>query len=213
MTDFDRLERTLQQALWLGAAAVGVLFAVTLASLWFAAGMVGAARDAASRSPVVVVPGAVGGTYTPGLAEETIRGVARYVVGLATSFSGSHGFDVRFDELESFAAARYLPRLQAARRTLRREVDNQNQARTFVANPETERMAQVEPGVFDYTVRGERSVYASGLLLDAWQSTITARMRVAAPSGGNRTGVALENFEVVDAPRAAAASTTAVAAR
>jgi hypothetical protein len=211
MTDFDRLEHTLQQALWLGAAAVGVLFAVTLASLWFAAGMVGAARDAAARTPVVVVPGAVGGTYTPGLTEETIRGVARYVVGLATSFSGTHGFDVRFDELEGFAAARYLPRLQAARRALRHDVESQNQARTFVALPDSERLAQVEPGVFDYSVRGERAVFASGLRLDAWQSTVSARLRVAAPSAGNRTGVALENFEVVDSPRAA--PTTAVAAR
>lgn len=200
MTDFDRLERTLQQALWLAGAAVSVLLAVTLASLWFATGMVGAVRDAAARTPVVVVPGAVGGTYTPGLTEETIRGVARYLVGLATNFSGSHGLDVRFDELEGFAAARYLPRLQSARRTLRHEVESQNQARTFVGTPDSERLAQIEPGLFDYTIRGERAVYASGLPLDTWQSTVTARLRIATPSAANRTGVVLEAFEVVDAP-------------
>jgi hypothetical protein len=209
MSDFDRLEQSMVRALWLCASAVAVLLAVTVASLWFAAGIAGAVREAAARTPVVVVPGAIGGIYTPGITEETIRGVARYLVGLATNFSGSHGFDVRFDELESFAAPRYLPQLQAARRALRHDVESQNQARTFIATPGAERLASLDGGGFEYTTQGERAVFASGLPLDIWPATVRLRLRVGSPSATNRTGVVIDEFDVHDSPKPAGTTSKA----
>ncbi|HUN92451.1 MAG TPA: hypothetical protein VMU33_10365 [Burkholderiaceae bacterium] len=204
--DFDRLEQAIARSFWLGGAAVLVLLAVAAGCAWLALGFAGSLRDAAQHTPVLVVPGAVGGVYTPGIAEEAIRGAARYLAGLATSFSGVHGFDLRFDELESYASPRYLAQLQAARRALRHEVETQNQARTFIATPGAEVMTQVEPGLFDYVARGERAVFASGLPLDTWHSTVHLRLRAEAPSASNRTGVVIEAFDVRDEPRPIAAA-------
>jgi hypothetical protein len=200
MPDFDRLEHSIVQALRLCVATCAVLLTVTIVSLWFAASLAGSVREASLRAPVVVVPGAVGGTYTPGVTEETIRGIARYLVGLATNFSGAHGFDVRFDELETFVAPQYLPQLQAARRALRHDVESQNQARTFIATPGDEDLRRLEDDVFEYAARGERAVYASGLPLDVWPATVRLRLRVGSPTSANRTGVLIDRFDVTDGP-------------
>lgn len=197
--DFSRLEDTIRRSTLLAACVCAVLLAITIASLGFAVSTVAGARDAAARMPVLVVPGAVGGVYTPGLTEDSVRAAARYLVGLGTQWSGVKGFDERFDELETFASPRYLPQLQAARSSLRREVETQNQARSFFAATAAERMHQADPGGrFEYAVGGERVVYASGLPMDSRSSVVTLQLLLGAPSARNRSGIELDGFQVTD---------------
>jgi len=150
-----------------------------------------------------VVPGAIGGVYSPGLTEENVRATARYLSTLATNFSGSQGFRERFDELESFSSTQFLPALQRARAALQRDVETQNQSRTFFATPGTEKMRESEDGHFDYSVAGERVVYASGLPMDSRGSEVHLRLRWGSPSQRNRAGIVLESFAVADLPPAA----------
>jgi hypothetical protein len=156
---------------------------------------------------VLVVPGAVGGVYSPGITEDSVRATARYLANLATNFGSPKSFTDRFDELETFASATYLPQLQRARAILARDVDTQSQARSFYAVPATERLRQPEPGHFEYTIEGERSVYASGLPMDNRRSQVRLRLQWGVPSARNRTGIVLESFDVVDLPASRAAST------
>jgi hypothetical protein len=207
MSDFLALEASIRRSMQLAAAVCATLLLVSAGSLGFAVHAAWKARQAASGLPVLVVPGAVAGLYSPGLPEEAVRGVARYLAGLGTNFSDATGMDERFDELESFASPAYLPRLQQARSQLRHEVQAQNQARVFFGAPGREQLRQTEPGRFEYSLQGQRQVYASGLAMDRRDCVVRLTLARAAPSRNNPVGLALEGFEVGDLAPADAAGT------
>jgi hypothetical protein len=198
MNDFTGLERAIRTSTVLAAGVSAVLLVITIGSLTFAVCVVWGAQQATARMPVLVVPGAVAGVYSPGLTEDNVRAAARYIAGLGTSFSGVRGMDQRFDELEVFASPEFLPRLQAARSTLRRDVETQNQARVFYGMPSSEHLAQIAPGRFEYAIRGQRVVYASGLTMDSHTTKLNLKLTLGAPSEKNRIGVLLDGFEVMD---------------
>lgn len=198
MNDFVRLEQAIRRSTLLAAGVCAVLLLITIASVSVAACSAWSVRQTAMRMPVLVVPGAVAGVYSPGLTEDNVRAAARYLVGLGTSFSGVRGMDQRFDELEAFASPHFLSRLQVARLALRRDVETQNQARVFYGSPDSERLSQTFPGRFEYAINGRRIVYASGLTMDSREATVSLKLALGVPSEKNRTGVLLEGFEVSD---------------
>jgi hypothetical protein len=198
MQDFSSLELAMHRAVLLSGSACLALLAITIASLAFAVAEGSRAHELGLRMPVLVVPGAVGGVYSPGLSEDNVRASARYLSSLATNFGSPRSFHERFDELETFAAAPYLPQLQAARRGLQHDVETQGQARSFVAAPGSEQLQQVRPGHFVYRVRGERVVYAGGLPMDRRPSETQLLLQWGTPSERNRAGVFLEGFSVAD---------------
>ena len=206
MNDFATLDSAMRRNTALAAGVCLSLLATTVASLAYAFTTAGNAREVGLRMPVLVVPGAIGGVYSPGITEENVRATARYLANLATNFSGTAGFRERFDELETFASPQFLPALQRARAELQRDVITQNQARTFFAAPRTEKMQEPESGHFDYTVAGERVVYASGLPMDNHHSEVHLRLHWGSPSQRNRAGIVLDAFDVKDAIPVAAAS-------
>jgi hypothetical protein len=184
----------------LAATVCLALLVIAVASLAFAFTAAGNAREFGSRMPVMVVPGAIGGVYSPGLTEENIRATARYLTTLATNFNGSKNFREHFDELETFAAPQFLQGLQRARGELQRDVETQSQSRTFFATVGTERLRQIDGGQYDYLVAGERVVYASGLPMDSRQSEVHLRLHWGSPSVRNRAGIVLDGFDVKDTP-------------
>lgn len=197
----------MHRAVALAAGVCVALLVMTIASLGFAFIVAGNAREVGVRMPVLVVPGAVGGVYSPGLGEESVRATSRYLAGLATNFGSPKSFQERFDELETFSAPDYLPQLQRARSTLQHDVETQSQARSFFPSPTTEQLQQRSPGHFVYAVRGERVVYAAGLPMDTRQSEVHLLLHWGTPSNRNRAGLLLEGFDVTDvAPPAAAAA-------
>jgi hypothetical protein len=202
MADFVRLEESIRRSTLLAAGVCAVLLLITICSLTFAGCTVWGVRQVAARLPVLVVPGAIAGVYSPGLTEENVRGAARYLAGLGTSFSGVRGMDQRFDELESFASPEFLPRLQAARAALRRDVETQNQARVFFGASGSERLGQTTPGRFEYAIRGQRVVYASGLTMDSRGAVVSLKLALGTPSEKNRVGILLDGFDVTDTPSA-----------
>lgn len=173
---------------------------VAFLSIGFCAYTVAKARRSLQRMPVLVVPGAVSGVYSPGLTEDNVRATGRYLTSLGTCFSGLASMDRRFDELEAFASAGFLPKLQAARATLRRDVETQSQARAFYSSPASERLDQTSTGTFEYSVHGERVVYASGLTMDTHAAAVRLTLLLGSPTDKNRTGILVDAFEVTDAP-------------
>ena len=200
MNDFARLEQAIRRSTVLAAGVCAVLALITLTSVGIAACSAQRAGQIATRMPILVVPGAVAGVYSPGLTEDNVRAAARYMVGLGTSFSGIRSMDQRFDELETFASPRFLIRLQSARSALRRDVETQNQARMFYGVPTTEHLVQTSPGRFAYAITGQRIVYASGLTMDSREATINLKLQLGPSSAKNRIGVLLDEFDVADAP-------------
>jgi hypothetical protein len=198
MPDFTSLEKAMHRAVLLAGGVCLALIAMSVACLTFAFVVAGNARDVGARMPVLVVPGAVSGVYSPGLTEDNVRATARYLAGLATNFGSGKSFEERFDELETFSAPTYLAKLQEARATLHRDVETQNQARSFFPSPGTESLHQDSPGRFTYAIRGERIVYASGLPMTSRESEVRLQLLWSAPSNRNRTGILLEGFDVTD---------------
>jgi hypothetical protein len=198
MADFISLEKSIRRFTLLASGACAVLLLVAVASLASALHLAWSVRQAAGRLPVVVVPGAIAGAYAPGLNEESLRGAARYLAGLGTNFGGPTAMEERFDELETFASPRYLPRLQAARAALRRDVQSQGQARVFFAVPGHDRLSQSAPGRFEFSQEGERRVFAGGLPMEERHCIVRLSLVQAAPSQHSPLGLALESFEVQD---------------
>jgi len=198
MSDFLSLAGKLDRVIRVCAASSAAFLLVAAASLAFAFQTAGAARDFANRLPVLVVPGAVGGTYTPGLTEENIRATARYLSALAANFGGKQSFLEHFDELERFASAQYLPQLQHARTLLQHEIETQNQSRLFYSTPSTEILKQLTPGHFEYTIAGDRTVFASGLPMNHHRSQVRLQLGWGIASPANRAGIALEAFSISD---------------
>jgi hypothetical protein len=176
------------------------MLSIAVASFIFSVSAIRGIGELRSHTPVLVVPGAVGGVYSPGLTEDSIRAVARYLTGLGTNFGGARSFREHFDEIEVFSSPNYLPRLQRARAVLAHDVETQNQSRAFFTAPATEIMQQPEPGRFAYSIRGERIVYASGIPMDTRQSEARLWLRWGVPSPKNRSGIALDSFDVADVP-------------
>lgn len=198
MRDLDHLLQALRRSARLATGVCIASIAIAVASLVFAFTTAGNARELELRMPVLVVPGAVGGIYSPGITEENIRATARYLANLATNFSGSKGFRERFDEIETFSSAQFLPVLQHARTGLQRDVETQGQSRAFFASPASETLRQIEPGRFEYGITGERLIYSGGLEMENRQSEVRLRLRWGAPSLRNRAGIVLDGFEVKD---------------
>lgn len=200
MNDYGQLALSIRRSSVLAAGVCAILLAITIGSISFAVASVWNLRETARHLPVLVVPGAIGGIYTPGLTEENLRAVARYLVGLGTNFSGVLGMDERFDELERFASPQYLPQLQSARARLRLDVETQNQARVFIGSPATEHLESGPQGRFEYRVGGQRTVYASGLPMETRPCTVRVALQLGTTSPRNRAGVLLDRFEVDDDP-------------
>ena len=198
MADFAVLESSIRRNTMLAATAGLVLTGVTVVSLVVAISALGNASEIRQRMPVMVVPGSVGGIYTPGLTEDSVRALARYLATLATNFSGVRSFNERFDELETFAAATFIPALQRARAELQKDVETQNQSRTFFATPGSEKLTKSANGGFDFFVEGDRMVLASGILMDTRRSEVHVRLHWGSPSRRNPSGVVLEGFDVRD---------------
>lgn len=197
MPDFVSLETAIQRAYALCALAFLGLLGVAVAALVFSYNSQQTVQNMSLHNPVLVVPGAVGGLYTPGLTEEQVRATARYLANLATNFHAGDSFTQRFNELESYASPQYLPRLQMARSRLQHDVDSQNQARSFYGLPHTETLENTQ-AQFIYRITGERNVYASGLPMDHHQSQITLELSWGVPSNTNRSGIVLNSLRVID---------------
>jgi hypothetical protein len=182
----------------LAAMAVLVLCAITGICIYETHRALATAQAMVQRMPVLVVPGAVGGVYSPGLTQENVRAVARYLTSLATNFSGSRGLQDHFDEIETFATAAYLPRLQAARGALAHDVEVQGQARAFYPAVRSESLEAHGTQSFDYRIEGERAVFSSGLPMSWRSSQVHLRLVWGVPSPANHGGIALEAFDITD---------------
>jgi hypothetical protein len=198
MTEFSVIEAGLKRVALIAAASVVTLLVTTIAALAFAYRTAREAHELQAHTPILVVPGAVGGVYTPGLTAESIRATARYLTGLATSFSGTKSMQERFDELETFSSPQFLPRLQQARVQLQRVVDAQNQSRAFFGAPQSEDLRQSDTGRFDYEISGQRQIFASGLPMNNHQSLVRLKLVLGQASSRNRAGVILDGLDVTD---------------
>ena len=196
--DFTSLEQAIQRAYALIGMVVLALCVATAAALLYAYEHAETLRQLSQHLPVLVVPGAVGGIYTPGLTDEQIRATARYLANLSTNFSGIASFRGRFDELESFADPSYLPHLQVARRRLEHDVETQNQSRSFFGQPVSEHFEHLADNRFSYRIQGDRAIFSSGLPMDHHTSELRLLLRWGIPSERNRSGVVLESVDLID---------------
>lgn len=158
-----------------------------------------ALERAVNERAVMVVPGAVAGEYISGLSEENLKGVARYVAQLGTSFTPSN-FKPRMDELMAFAESSYLPALTSETKKLESEVIAQSQGRYFLADLASERLVVVGSNEFEYTTTGTWAFSAGGLALTQDDiGHVTVRFRLGQPDKMNKYGFKILRFAAVRA--------------
>lgn len=148
-----------------------------------------ALERALNERAVMVVPGAVSGEYIAGLSEENLKGVARYLAQLGTSFTPGN-FTSRMNEMMAYADDSYLPELANQIRKLETEVVAQAQGRYFLPETTTEKLAVLGKNTFEYTVSGPWAFSAGGLpLTNDDTGTVAVRFRLGQPDAKNKYGV------------------------
>lgn len=146
---------------------------------------------------VMVVPGAVAGEYIAGLSEENLKGVARYVAQLGTSFTPAN-FRVRMDELLAYADSAYLPTLSSEIKNLEMEVVAQSQGRYFLPDTKSEQIAVLNANEFEYTATGTWAFAAGGLALSKDDTgKIVVRFRLGQPDSRNKYGFKILRYSAV----------------
>ena len=151
---------------------------------------------AINERPVMVVPGAVAGEYISGLSEENLKGVARYVGQLGSSFTPSN-FRVRMDELLTYADVSYQPTLGNETKQLESEVVAQAQGRFFMPDTGTERFTVLGPNLFEYSAKGPWSFMAGGLALSQDQGEVIVKFKLGQPDQRNKYGFKIIKFTAI----------------
>jgi hypothetical protein len=149
----------------------------------------------ARERPVIVVPGAVAGQYIAGLGEENLIGAARYITSLGASFTLST-YESRAKELLEYADPVYEAVLKNSQRSQRDEVLATGQARSFHSDRANEQLRRVDANTFEYSAKGNRVVYAGGLVVAQDVAQVKLTFRLGFASEKNRFGLTVIGLDV-----------------
>lgn len=195
----DELNKSIRRMTQVMFIFGGVASVLAISSIFALFRSQAALERAVNERAVMVVPGAVAGEYIAGLSEENLKGVARYVAQLGTSFTPSN-FRVRMDELRSFAESSYLPTLSNETKRLEMEVTAQAQGRYFLPDTASEKLTVVGINEFEYTTTGTWSFSAGGLALTQDDiGRVTVRFRLGQPDQRNKYGFKILQYAAVRA--------------
>lgn len=194
--NLDALNVTVRRMGMAVVAFAGISSVVTLSSMYALIKAQATLERATNERPVMVVPGAVAGEYVAGLSAENLKGAARYVAQLGTSFTPAN-FKARMDELKTYTDAPYLPALSNDIKSLEMEAQAQAQGRFFIADSASENLAVISPNLFEYTATGPWVFTAGGLPLAQDSGSVTVRFKLGLPSEKNKYGFQLVKFSAI----------------
>lgn len=195
----DELNKAIRRLMIVVVLFSGIATLVAISALFALFRSQAALERAVNERAVMVVPGAVAGEYIAGLSEENLKGVARYVAQLGTSFTPAN-FKSRMDELMSFAESSYLPTLSNETKRLEMEVIAQAQGRYFLADSASERLVVHGNNEFEYTATGTWAFSAGGLALSQDDiGHVSVQFRLGQPDQKNKYGFKILRFGAVRA--------------
>ncbi len=175
---------------WLATALLGLLcVALTVLCFRQASELAWLAR----HRPVHVVPGAAEGVYAPGITRHNIANAARYLLGLAVDLTPATA-SRRLQEFERYLDPVALPVFRAERDRLLKEIEAQQQSRTFYPDSPDELID--DEGLYGYTVRGRWEIRSGSLPMSEERHAFTMRFRVGTADETNPYGVRILAFEV-----------------
>ena len=151
--------------------------------------------DLSEKRPVMVIPGAAAGVYTPGLAKENVVNVARYLSSLATNFT-PQTMAKKYEELRSYMAPSYLTDFDVAKNALAKEVQVQLQSRAFVADPGGDKLTGDENQGYVFESNGVWTFYSGSLVMNSVHSTILIHFQTIAADKDNPYGVQIRRIEL-----------------
>ncbi|MDT8992868.1 TraE/TraK family type IV conjugative transfer system protein [Curvibacter sp. APW13] len=197
--NLDELSKAVRRMMTVVVVFAGLATVLSISSLLALFRSQAALERAVNERAVMVVPGAVAGEYIAGLSEENLKGVARYIGQLGTSFTPAN-FKLRMDELMAYADSAYLPTLANEAKKLEMEVVAQAQGRFFLPDTQSERLVVVGNNEFEYTTTGSWAFSAGGLALSQDDiGRVTVRFRLGQSDQRNKYGVKILRFSAVRA--------------
>jgi hypothetical protein len=151
--------------------------------------------EAVDKRQTLVIPGAAGGVYAPGLTQLNVANAARYVMGLGVNLTAANAKE-RLAELEKYCAADFLAKFQAEEARLLKEITAQTQSRALQAD-RGDTLAVDDKQNYTYTVTGPWEIKSGSLLMSAFRHRFTIRFSVGNPDRENPYGIQLHAFDVV----------------
>lgn len=142
--------------------------------------------------PVMVVPGAAAGVYTPGLLRENLLNLSRYLVGLRTNFT-KFNIEQRSNEFASFMAPASLAEYQAKTREQVDKIKSRDESRSFVK--ENDDLQQQADGSYKYSAVGAWTFFSSSVVLDQSPWQVDLVFRVIQASKNNPYGIEVISIE------------------
>lgn len=166
-----------------------VAVAMTFETLWLSHDI----TEIADHRPVVVVPGAVGGVYAPGITSANVENALRYITGLGTNFTPANAAQ-RFQDLAIFMSPAALGGyLQESQKTLK-TVESQQQSRVFVLDKD--HIEKTGQQTYHYTADGTWTLFSGTLVMGTESVHMDVTAHVKQPDTQNPYGVVLDGLEV-----------------
>lgn len=186
----------IERAMLVNRIGLIVALIVVAGLLWNNHTLTGQIVEMANKRPVMVVPGATAGVYTPGLTSENLINVARYLVGLQSDFT-DRNIAAREQEFESYFSPLHLSGFHEKALTLIQNVRNRAESRVFVPDPNGDKLTRAADGSYEYVTTGTWVYITGDVVIARKPFQLVMPFRITQASRNNPYGVEIQDFKTI----------------
>lgn len=146
----------------------------------------------ARNIPVMVIPGARSGLYSPGISAENVKNLAIYMVKLPLDITPKN-IEQRYNEFESFLSPGELMNFQAQKTAIIQSIQGHDESRIFVAD--TYHLKEIGVNQYKIVTTGHYHYFSGNLVLGDHKERVSMTFTVAvSASPKNPYGVVINSF-------------------
>ena len=169
----------------------GVTILALVALLWKADN---ALTKVVRNTPVMVIPGARSGLYTPGISADNVKNLALYMIQLPLNITPKTVSD-RYREFERFLSPGELMKFQEEKPRIMASIHMHDESRVFVASTYT--LKNVGDNRYKFTADGVYQIFSGDLTLGSPAERVKMDFSVEeSATPHNPYGVKITNFNV-----------------
>ena len=146
------------------------------------------------NTPVMVIPGARSGLYTPGISADNVKNLALYMIQLPLNITPKTVAD-RYREFERFLSPGELMKFQEEKPRIMASIHMHDESRVFVASAYT--LKNVGDNRYEFTADGVYQIFSGDLTLGRPAERVMMDFSVEdSATPHNPYGVKITNFNV-----------------
>jgi hypothetical protein len=148
----------------------------------------------AKHIPVMVIPGASSGLYSPGISADNVKNLAIYLIKLPLDITPAN-VNQRYNEFQKFLSPDELMNFQSQKDGITESIKSHDESRIFV--PENYKLQSLSHNQYKMTTYGHYHYFSGNLVLGDHKERITMVFTVAvSATPKNPYGVVIDSFNV-----------------